>query len=158
MKVIDNFLPFSQFKELQSSILGDQFPWFFNDHIHHRGDGQYQYTHNFYRYVDKEPSQWYPLIHDCLRELRPQKLERIKANLNPQTLSHSRGGYHIDVADVTTSIFYINTNNGWTEFHNGDKVECVENRMVIFDSNLEHEGVSCTDQLRKVVINFNYER
>ena len=41
---------------------------------------------------------------------------------------------------------------------NGDKVECVENRMVIFDSNLKHEGVSCTDQQRKVVINFNYER
>ena len=158
MKVIDNFLSDYYFKRIEDDVLSSTFPWFFNDHIHHRGDGQYQYTHNFYRYVDKEPSQWYPLIHDCLRELRPQKLERIKANLNPQTLSHSRGGYHIDVADVTTSIFYINTNNGWTEFQNGDKVECVENRMVIFDSNLEHEGVSCTDQLRKVVINFNYER
>ncbi len=158
MKVIDNFLPSSQFKEVQSFVLGDQFPWFFNDHIHHPGDGRYQYTHSFYRYENQEPSQWYYLIHDCLRKLRPKSLSRIKANLNPQDLSHSRGGYHIDVADVTTSIFYINTNNGWTEFKNGDKVECVENRMVIFDSNLEHEGVSCTDQLRKVVINFNYER
>ena len=46
---------------------------------------------------------------------------------------------------------------GWTQFKKGGKVKCVENRMVIFDSNLEHTGFSCTDQKRKVVVNFNYE-
>ena len=89
--------------------------------------------------------------------MRPKRLERIKANSNPQTSSHFKGGYHIDYSNITTSILYINTNNGWTQFKNGDKVNCIENRMVIFDSNLEHEGVSSTDQKRKVVINFNYE-
>jgi len=63
---------------------------------------------------------------------------------------------HVDYNDVTTAIFYINTNNGWTNFKNGDKVESVENRLVIFDSNLEHEGVTCTDEIRRLVINFNY--
>ena len=56
-----------------------------------------------------------------------------------------------------TSIFYINTNNGWTEFANGDRVKCVENRLVTFDSNLKHQGVTCTDKKRKIVINLNYE-
>ena len=27
----------------------------------------------------------------------------------------------------------------------------------IFDSNLEHQGVTCTDELQRVVLNFNYE-
>ena len=163
MKIVDNFLPSSQFKELQSFMLGEYYPWFFSDWIHHPGDGNYQFVNTFFRFETEEPSPGYYLIHDCLRVLRPKKIYRIKANLNPQTSSHVRGGYHVDFSkrehgfNCTTSILYLNTNNGWTAFKNGDKVDCVENRMVIFDSTLDHEGVSCTDQLRKVVINFNYE-
>tara|TARA_B100000029_G_C17257360_1_gene845062 strand:- start:74 stop:571 length:498 start_codon:yes stop_codon:yes gene_type:complete len=163
MKIVDNFLSPSQFEKIQSIMMGTQFPWYFNNSMDNRGDERYQFTHTFYRFERKESSYLYPTIHDCLRELRPKKLYRIKSNLNPQSPSHERGDYHRDFFkrkhgfDCTTSILYINTNNGWTQFKNGDKVDCVENRMVIFDSNQEHQGVSCTDQKRKVVINFNYE-
>ena len=37
---------------------------------------------------------------------------------------------------LTTSIFYVNTNNGYTKFEDGSIVESVANRMLIFDSNL----------------------
>ena len=43
------------------------------------------------------------------------------------------------------------------KFKNGDKVESVANRVVIFDSKLQHQAVSCTDEKVRVVINFNYE-
>ena len=33
MKIIDNFLPEYQFKQLQSIILGDEFSWYWNDTI-----------------------------------------------------------------------------------------------------------------------------
>ena len=55
-----------------------------------------------------------------------------------------------------TAVFYINTNNGWTEFKKGGKVKSVANRIVIFDSKLEHSGVTCTDENKRVVMNFNY--
>ena len=58
--------------------------------------------------------------------------------------------------DCTTSILYLNTNNGWTEIQGNGKIECVKNRLVTFDSNLIHSGYTCTDQKRKVVLNFNY--
>ena len=58
--------------------------------------------------------------------------------------------------NVTTSILYMNTNNGWTEIQGGGKIDCVENRAVTFNSNLMHSGYTCTDQKRKIVINFNY--
>ena len=51
----------------------------------------------------------------------------------------------------------MNTNDGYTEFENGHRVESVANRVVIFDSNIKHTGVSCTDEKRRVVINFNGE-
>ena len=57
---------------------------------------------------------------------------------------------------MKTSTYYINTNNGWTEFEDGGKVESVANRMLVFDSNLVHGGVSCTDEKTRILINFNY--
>ena len=56
----------------------------------------------------------------------------------------------------STSIFYVNTNNGYTKFEDGTKVESVANRMVTFPSNMKHTGTSCTDERIRVVINFNY--
>jgi len=97
-----------------------------------------------------------PMIHKMNEHVPVKELIRVKANLKPKTIEHEHGGFHVDYYDVITGIFYINTNNGWTNFKNGAKVESVENRMVIFDSNLEHEGVTCTDEDRRVVINFNY--
>ena len=89
--------------------------------------------------------------------LHSKKLLRIKANLRPRTLFHRSGGYHIDTENVTTAILYLNTNNGWTRFKKGGKVKSVANRLVKFESNLEHTGYTCTNKKRRVVINFNYE-
>jgi hypothetical protein len=55
-----------------------------------------------------------------------------------------------------TAIFYINTNNGYTEFNDGTKVDSVENRMLIFPSKLSHRAVAQTDEDQRIVINFNY--
>ena len=53
--------------------------------------------------------------------------------------------------------YYVNTNNGYTEFEsNGMKVDSVENRLIIFDSNEKHRAVTTTDTPRRSVINFNY--
>ena len=46
---------------------------------------------------------------------------------------------------------------GWTQFKKGGKVKSVANRMVIFDNNLLHAGVTCTDEKCRVVMNFNYD-
>ena len=156
IEIIDNFIPKNDFIKLQSVILSNNFPWYYNDYINRVDDGEFQYTHLFYS-ATGETSYQLPLLNDCFEELKPKNLKRIKANSNPITSSHLKGGYHIDYSNMKTSILYVNTNNGWTEFKNGDRVDCIENRMVIFDSNLEHQGVTTTDQKRKVVINFNYE-
>ena len=91
-------------------------------------------------------------------------LWRIKANLLIRTPNIVENTFHVDIGDFseeklkqwTTSILYINTNNGYTKFEDGTKVESVANRMVIFPSNMKHTGTSCTDEKRRIVINFNY--
>ena len=56
-----------------------------------------------------------------------------------------------------TGVLYMNNCNGYTKFKNGEKVLSEENKYVEFNSNLEHTGSSCTDEKRRVVINFNYQ-
>ena len=165
LQVIDNFLEDYLFKSLQTVLMGDGFPWYYNEGIltedHPSYDSnQFQFTHTFY---DKRPpwngisSSAYDMMEYVLSKLRVRELYKIKANLNPKTIFHRTGGYHIDDKNMTTAVFYINTCNGYTKFKEGSKVKSVANRMVIFDSNLEHQGVTCTDEKRRVVINFNYE-
>ena len=66
--------------------------------------------------------------------------------------------YHHDYDDMKTAVFYINTNNGYTEFENGVRVNSVANRVCIFDSNLRHRGTTHTEgDNQRIVVNFNYD-
>ena len=46
--------------------------------------------------------------------------------------------------------------SAYTLFEDGTKVQSKENRVVIFDSQMRHAGIPCTDEKRRVVINFNF--
>ena len=167
-QIIDNFIPDYYFKQLQSRLHGAYFPWFHNEHIldeHIGKNNKSQFVHTLY---DIKPeyngeTDCYSLIRDPLNIIRQKlnvtNLYRIKANLRTRSFfNRSGGGYHTDGFDCPhTSIYYINTNNGYTKFKNNGKVKSVENRMVVFPSHLEHQGYTCSDKLKRVVINFNYD-
>ena len=169
IEIIDNFLPDYYFKQLQSRLLGEYMPWFHNEYILHEDEGKsktYQFMHLFYdiRPEYNGETDCYSLVRDSLNLIRQKlnvtKLYRIKANLRLRSFfNRSGGGYHTDGYDCShTSIYYINTNNGYTKFKNGTKVKSVQNRMVVFPSNLEHQGYTCSDKLKRVVVNFNYDK
>ena len=155
MEVIDNFLPEEQFKMLRNILVSSYFPWYYIDRQSYTStENSFQFFHNFYREGDS-PSEYYSIIQPCLEKLKG-KLSRAKAVLTPKSESSRCSGDDIDYKDMKTSNYYINTNNGGTEFEDGGKVESVANRMLIFDSNLVHAGFSCTDQKTRILINFNY--
>jgi hypothetical protein len=89
--------------------------------------------------------------------LNPLALIRVKANLLTKTNEIIKHGFHVDQDfKCTTAIFYVNTNNGYTEFESGEKVYSEENKLVIFDTFLKHSGTTCTDTNERIVINFNF--
>ena len=168
INIIDNFLPDYYFKQLQSRLLGEYMPWFHNEYIIGEDKGKnkiYQFVHTLYdiRPQYNGETDCYSMVKDSLnlicQKLNVTKLYRIKANLRPRSFfNRSGGGYHIDPYNCShTSVYYINTNNGYTKFQNSTKVKSVENRMVVFPSHLMHQGYACSDQLKRVVINFNYD-
>ncbi len=57
---------------------------------------------------------------------------------------------------MNTGIYYVNSNDGGTYFEDGTMVESVANRFVAFPCNIKHAGVPCGDNVRRIVINFNW--
>jgi hypothetical protein len=91
---------------------------------------------------------------------------RVKANLTSKvekrilTVLHCDGenswGVREGEKGWLTSIFYLNTNNGYTAFEDGTKIESVANRFVTFPCFTKHAGTGCADENIRVLINFNY--
>ena len=175
MKFVDDFLDKTQFDTLQTFILSGECGWFFNEDIDYKGAGKdtFQFTHSFYRNNCPSSDHYDKLwaVIEKFSETNSERgassgiiLARCKANLLTRTPKHVKNSYHCDLVglnkqklkQLTTSIYYINSNNGYTEFEDGTIVESVANRMLSFPAVLQHRGTSCTDEKRRIVINFNY--
>ena len=160
--IIDNFIDQQSFQNLKNIMLGDNFCWNYNQAIDYADDkDKFQFTHSFYK--DSGPSSFfYDTITPVLRRIKYKELFRIKANLLTRTSKIEPNTFHTDiqgncgVIPYITSIFYLNTNDGYTEFEDGTKIESIENRWVSFPEDTKHRGTSCTNERVRVVINFNY--
>lgn len=150
--------------ELEFTYLQQQFmhiPWYFNDHVIHDSDRKnnvtdYQLVHLFYSdYVVQ--SDYFHILRPLIDRINPAALIRVKANLVPNTHEIVEHGWHKDLdLHCKTAVFYINTNNGYTVFDDGTKIESVANRFVTFDSGRVHSGSTCTDEKIRIVLNINY--
>jgi hypothetical protein len=163
--IIDGFLKHDEFKKLQTYMMSPDFQWRFMpviSHINEKGN-KFQFVHLFYQNC-KPISPDYSILAPVFRAINMKSLYRIKSNLLTRTPEIVENDFHYDVSDFTpeqakhwtTSILYINTNNGYTKFETGEKIESVENRLITFSANLRHTGASCSDERSRVVINFNY--
>ena len=169
VEVADNFLEEPDFLRLQDIFMGVDIPWFYNDAIVYDEitDDRFQFTHMIYS-NDQQDSGFLPEFDIVRDKLKSISLWRIKANLLTRTEKIRINDYHIDIGNIqdqpeklkmwTTSIYYMNTNNGYTIFKDGTKVNSVANRMVTCPSDMEHTGTSCTDEKVRVVVNLNYFR
>ena len=154
-QVLDDFLDQKLFDQLEEQMMGMFFPWNYNEGIVLPDDGKYQFTHCFYQ--EYEPrSQYWSLVQPVFKDLNASSIIRCKANLTTKTTEPVANDYHTDFPNCITAILYMNTNNGCTIFRDGTKIHSKSNRLVVFDSNLQHAGVTCTDVNRRVVINFNF--
>jgi hypothetical protein len=117
----------------------------------------FQLIHEFYSNY-KPLTEHFELLMPLLFKIKPNALIRIKANLNPKSHKIVEHGFHIDheCKNAKTSIYYLNSNDGYTLFEDGTKVESVENRFITFNSGLKHSSTTCTNAEARIVINFNY--
>lgn len=164
MNVVDNFLNPDDFKKIQTLLTGPSFPWFLNKgKVDQETDkkNMFQFTHTFWdNNLGGQTSDLLFELEPLINKIDPSKIYRIKANLTTVTDDILIYGYHTDYQEsfkCTTSVFYVNTNNGFTIFEDGERVYSLENRFASFDSTMPHSGSSCTDKNFRCVININYD-
>jgi len=177
MKVIKNYITKEELNTIKQTLESPAFPWYCNHDItpntyklaSHRQKFKkedntklylknFQFTHTFYINYNISSSAYFNILNPILKKLNPHALIRIKANLRPYVEKPHQTEWHIDneAPSAKTAIFYVNTNNGYTLFKNKKIIKSEENKMVVFDSKLQHCGMSSTDTKYRMVINFNY--
>tara|TARA_B100000287_G_C20555606_1_gene750284 strand:+ start:689 stop:1171 length:483 start_codon:yes stop_codon:yes gene_type:complete len=159
MEVIENYLPHDYFEHLQKSVLSCNFPWLYEAEVANLGENQsehFYFTHRIYEeYAPK--SSFFQECVPFFEQLEMNALVRARAllyvNQGKQIVHEKHTDYNFE---HKTAVFYLNTNNGYTEFEDGTKVESVENRIVLFDGSKPHNSSTCTDQKVRVVLSINY--
>jgi hypothetical protein len=162
-KIIDNFLPKELFDNIKNLLINNvYFPWYLSHGVSEINDGNIQFCHTFY-FNDEKTSSHFNVLEPVLEKFKTNSLVRIKANLLSKTNKIIEHSFHEDIIYnnknliANTAVYYLNTNNGYTKFKDKNIiVNSVENRMLVFKSNLKHCGTTCTDSDFRVVLNFNY--
>jgi len=157
IQIIDNFLPEEEFKSIQSFMMSGEFKWFYVEGRVKPDDGSFNMIHMFFQPEVGLNSEHITMWNTFMNKVEAKKCERIKANLTFKTPTIELSEYHSDYDDMKTAVFYLNTNNGYTEFESDVRVSSVANRVCIFNSNLKHRGTTHTEgDQQRIVVNFNY--
>tara|TARA_R100000329_G_C7505918_1_gene178142 strand:- start:109 stop:609 length:501 start_codon:yes stop_codon:yes gene_type:complete len=160
MEIKDNFLPKDIFKKLQTIMYSDDMEWHYRDAQVKPTDEEY-FVHCFFN--NSLPlSRHFYLMDDIVTSLNAAALIQIRANLTLKKPKQLESGWHTDYTNENyckTAILYMNNNNGYTKLKHNNKIKkisCKENRILIFDGNIEHCAGLTTDTKTRMVININY--
>ena len=153
------------FTAMHDYLTSDRFAWFYSNSIVAEKDSltdkkyQAQFVHFFHQNSSVVTSQenW-QMLFPIFEVLQPYSFIRVKANNIPGHEKIITHGMHSDtgVPLSYTAIYYVNSNNGYTEFEDGDKISSVANSMIVFPSYMRHTGSTCTDARSRINININF--
>jgi len=158
-EIIENFLSEKSYKKIEKTISNNYFPWFLQNKINNfQKDNvfNYYFSHTFFD-NEKINSDAFNIWEELLSKIKFKNLIRVKANLYPRTETILEHEKHLDYTENgITSLYYINTNNGFTNLNDDIKVSSVSNRFLKFNNNVLHNSSTCTDQKYRLTVVINY--
>ena len=160
MKIIDNFLPENDFKEIQDLVLGRDFPWFRQSSIATPEDNELCYfTHIAYNNESGGVnSQYWRFFYDkFFKHIKHKTIIRFKVNYYQRTKKIIVNDPHTDYYEKHKGvILYLNNCDGYTLLNNKKKVDSIENRLLMFDPSKNHSSTTTTNAQGRFNINVNY--
>jgi len=157
IKIEDDFLDKDHLKKIQNTIFDLEFPWRIRQGTTPDKKDIY-FTYCFFNYYLQQSDFFNSLIIPILEKLGANALIQARSNMFLSDL-FTKSGFHIDYPfKCKTSILYLNSCNGGTDFKIKGKTKFVqskENRLVTF-SNIEHRAITSTDSSARFIINLNY--
>ena len=124
MKIINNFLPKQEFKDLQTIMYSDEMEWHYRNAQVKPEDKEY-FVHCFFN-RSMPSSRHFMLMDPIITKLNAAALIQIRANLTMQKEKQYESGWHTDYINSnygTTAILYMNTNNGYTKLKINGKIK-----------------------------------
>ena len=166
VQIFNNFLDQEVFLEIKKFIMSPRCQWRYVNYIAHKdgrdNDNDGYFVHSFkdchpQTFEDRYPeSPHFPLIAKILDKIKYQNILRIRSSLYPRRDVQKPDPFHIDYDfPHKVCIFYVNTNNGYTMFENGEKIPSVENQLATFDGSEKHCSVVQTDAPARYIVNIN---
>jgi hypothetical protein len=159
-KIINNFLPKDIFADFKNLLMSNTLAWYWLPHMTEGGKkDNYFFNHCFFSKNKVQSSFYDPYIIPILKLLNCKAVIEIRANLMLKKEQQYFSEYHIDNNfKCNTAIFYINNCNGYTLLDEDKKIKinCEENKILVFNSNISHCAASQTDEDRRIVVNMNY--
>jgi hypothetical protein len=157
-EVRDNFLDKTIFDGIAQSIEDKDFPWYFLENIGFSNDkSDVGFIHLLYMHYTPNSPLFVPIMSPIIELVNPNAIIRCRVSSylkGKELIEHQS---HVDYSfPHKVFMLYINTNNGYTTFEDGTKVNCVANRAVFFDGSKPHHSSNCTDQNRRFVLTMNY--
>ena len=156
--IIKDCLHSDTLKFIKSEMTSGNFSWYYSCVTYPKDPG-FVFTHKFYD-IDGgiKSGRFNDLIIPILGNIKYKVLRRIKANCYTKNENHIKHEFHIDdKIKHKVALFTVNTNNGYTEFENGEKIPSIENTLALFDGNVKHRSVVQTDENLRINININYD-
>ena len=163
MQVIDNFLEEDYFEYLYNKITDQKkFGWQFQRKVatyeenENRNLNHFYWVHSLY-YDYKIESEHYEDFHHLFRELKVQFLHRARCLLFVNQGVQHIHDRHIDTPCTSnTALIYMNTNDGFTEFEDGERIDSIKNRLLLFDGSVPHSSSTPTDCRERMLISVTY--
>ena len=155
----DNFLNEADYENIKNIILGEEFPWYFQQEVTYftKHKPHFFWGHVFFRQNQGITSSFFKILVPILKKLDIKALIRIKANLYSRDDKIKEHEKHVDYSfKHKGALFSVNTCNGFTMLADGTKIKSVGNRLLLFDTSQPHHSSTCTDAKVRVNINFNY--
>jgi len=162
MQIIDKYLSELDYNKIKEKYQGPEVPWrFIKEANFNSSKAAFQFVYETYNmmWTDFEVPDETNLLLSRLRHNKCKKVIRSKSNLFTKRQDVIKYGWHIDIEGLDkfkTLLYYINTNNGGTEFENGGFVKSVANRAVIVVGDIKHQSVGQTDEDIRLLININF--
>ena len=164
MQVIPNFIENKQVQEnIKYTLLeSTEFPYFYADGVGTPDDhSDFYFLHRLFHTDNDMPvcsPMFVKILSPILGRLKFNYLMRTKVNLYTKKSEFIQTKMHVDnTIPHMVGLYSVNTNNGYTLFEDGTKIESIENQMVIFDGSKKHCSVSQTDTNVRSNININFQ-
>ena len=167
MKVIDNVVGKNDLINMVNRfITTPSVPYYLTNNAAGTGHADnldsWQFVHNVMQDTNILDEKSFLTLRPLLKVIDPYVIIRLKINITHRTSEVVENGVHTDSqvppdgVNVKSSVFYLNTNDGYTSFETGEKVESLENRLVLFDALEKHAGSTCTNAKYRAVVNCVY--